>query len=177
MFLSRVNSSSTGGDVRAYRPSVPVNFSKSVFFFDGSNDTVKLGVSLTALGEGTVHWAWTNISGTASGISSSTRYLTCFNCHFLTTNPAEAGLAKQIQGKTMIAVPDFALKLSPHSITDKTLNQAYIEAKNNNSNNGGGGNDNGLGLFGSAEEYMQGGLGLILGAGILTALAATRRYM
>ncbi|MCL4436677.1 MAG: hypothetical protein M1503_09400 [Thaumarchaeota archaeon] len=172
MFVSRINQ--TG---KFMKPNTPVNLVQNIYFFDGTNDTTKLGYSLSTLGEGTIHWAWTNITGSTLGIPSSARYIVCFNCHFLTTNPAEAGLAKQIQGKTMIAVPDFALKLSPHSITDKTLSQAYVEAKISNSNrNNGSDNDDGSGLFGSAE-YMQGSLGLILGAGILMALAATRRHM
>ncbi|MCL5317560.1 MAG: hypothetical protein M1503_04750 [Thaumarchaeota archaeon] len=120
MFVNRVNNNG----VKAYKPSVPITWNEKVYFFDTTNDTTKLGVSLATLGGGTVHWAWTNITGNAVGILSTSRYMVCFNCHFLTTNPAQAGLTKMIQGKTMIGIPEFALKVSPHEMTESALKEA-----------------------------------------------------
>ncbi|MCL5318207.1 MAG: hypothetical protein M1503_08125, partial [Thaumarchaeota archaeon] len=114
MFVNRVNNSG----VKAYKPNVPIQWETKAYFYDSTNASTKLGVSLATLGGGTVHWAWTNITGSTVGISFSTRYMVCFNCHFLTTNPAQAGLTKMIQGKTMIGIPEFALKVSPHEMTE-----------------------------------------------------------
>ncbi|MCL5318755.1 MAG: hypothetical protein M1503_10925 [Thaumarchaeota archaeon] len=120
MFVNRVNNSG----VKAYKPSVPIQWETKVYFYDNTNASTKLGVSLATLGGGTVHWAWTNITGSTVGISFTTRYMVCFNCHFLTTNPAQAGLTKMIQGKTMIGIPEFALKVSPHEMTESALKEA-----------------------------------------------------
>jgi hypothetical protein len=119
MFVNRLNNS---GEI-AYKPSLPLSYDTSIFYFDSGNDTTLLGSSIANWG-GEVHWAWTNASGSAGGISQATRYLVCLNCHFLTTNPAEAGLTRMIQGRTMIAVPEFTLKLAPHTLTDSSLKEA-----------------------------------------------------
>jgi hypothetical protein len=124
LFVNRLNNS---GAI-AYKPSTPVSFNKTVYFFDTTNDTSSLGSSISNWG-GEIHWAWTNVSGVASGISSSSRYLTCMNCHFLTTNPAEAGLTKMISGSTYIAIPEFSLNLSPHSLTDDSLKETVSRNK------------------------------------------------
>ncbi len=119
LFVNRLNSSRT----ISYKPILPVSLNRTIFYFDSTNDTTKLGSVISNWG-GEVHWAWVNISGSASSISASTRYLTCFNCHFLTTNPAEAGLTRMIKGRTLIAIPEFTLKLSPHGLTDLSLREA-----------------------------------------------------
>lgn len=122
MFVNRVNTS----DTPAYKPETPIEWNREVFFYDSTNDTSQLGSNIGTWG-GEIHWAWTNISGTASGISTGSRYLVCFNCHFITVNPAEAGLTRMIQGKSMIAVPEFSLRLSPHDITESALKEAASE--------------------------------------------------
>jgi hypothetical protein len=123
MFVNRLNNSG----VIAYKPTLPLSYNQSIYYYDSTNDTTLLGTSIGAMG-GEVHWAWTNVSGSAAGISQATRYLVCMNCHFLTVNPAEAGLTRMIQGRTMIAVPDFTLKLSPHTLSDSALRQAASES-------------------------------------------------
>jgi hypothetical protein len=105
----------------AYNPSLPLSFSLREYYYDNNNDTTYLGSSISSWG-GEVRWAWTNISGVASGISSSTRYLICLNCHVLTVDPAEAGLSKMIQGRNMILIPEFTLDHSPHTLEDETEN-------------------------------------------------------
>jgi len=123
MFVNRLNNSG----VIAYKPSLPLSFNQSIYYYDSTNDTTLLGSSISTWGA-EVHWAWTNVSGSAAGISTATRYLVCLNCHFLTTNPAEAGLTRMIQGRTMIAVPEFTLKLSPHTLSDSALREASSES-------------------------------------------------
>jgi hypothetical protein len=118
MYVYRVNTS----DIVS-KPTLPITWDSQTYYFNSGNDTTLLGTAISGMG-GEVHWAWTNISGVAAGISSSTRYLMCFNCHFITTNPAEAGLVRMIDGQSMIAIPEFALRLSPHSITDSALKEA-----------------------------------------------------
>jgi hypothetical protein len=121
LFVNRLNNS---GAILA-KPVTPISLNQTVFYFDSANDTSSLGASILNWG-GEVHWAWTNVSGYAAGIGSSTRYLTCLNCHFLTTNPAEAGLIKWINGMSFIAIPEFTLSLAPHDLSESKLRDTEV---------------------------------------------------
>jgi hypothetical protein len=105
-------------NVPAYKPNLPLNYMESIYYYDNSNSTSGLGADISNWA-GEIHWAWTSLSG--QSISPSTRYLICLNCHFITTNPAEAGIIKMIDGRRLIAVPEFTLNLSPHAISDSEL--------------------------------------------------------
>ncbi|MFC1753672.1 hypothetical protein ACFL96_09820 [Thermoproteota archaeon] len=123
LFVNRMDNST---NLPLYVPTLPVTLNQTVYYFNSGNDTTLLGEAISAMG-GEIHWAWTNVSGSAVGISSSARYLVCFNCHFLTVNPAEAGLTRMIQGQLMVGIPEFTLKLKPHDITDSVLREAGLE--------------------------------------------------
>ncbi len=49
------------------------------------------------------------------------RYLICFNCHFLTSQPAGLGMYKIENGLLKIGIPPEALQLEPHGITEEQL--------------------------------------------------------
>jgi hypothetical protein len=155
LFVSRLNNS---GEI-AYKPTLPLSFNETVYYYDNTNDTLLLGDSVSGWG-GEIHWAWTNVSGSAAGITGGTRYLVCMNCHFLTTNPAEAGLMKSIGGHTMIGIPEFTLRMSPHTVSDSTLKEAansyreYLEYE---------------------SEYVSIGTGLISGIGIIGLIIWRKR--
>jgi hypothetical protein len=133
-----------------FKPSQPLSFSKTVFYYDRGNDTALLGSSISTWG-GEIHWGYTDVSGSAAGVNQSMRYLVCLNCHFLTTNPAEAGLMKMVQGRTLIAVPEFAMELHPHTISDEALKEAASD---------------GGSLVTVNPEYLEISSGLMTGMGI-----------
>lgn len=89
-----------------------------------------VGIDWTAM-EGDVRMIWIGLQSNKNltAISSSQRYLTCFNCHFLTGNTAEMGMIKVTGGVAKIGIPEFTLRLPPHEITEWRIAEAAEEAR------------------------------------------------
>ena len=83
------------------------------WYYDTSNFTSKLG---TVPNAGTIYVAFSSPTGTVWGANQE--YMVCFNCHFLTSNPAEAGTVRFIGGVALIGIPEYTLKLQPHTISE-----------------------------------------------------------
>ena len=69
------------------------------------------------------------ISASPLGTIDNNAWKVCFSCHFVSTNPASTGAYKLVGGVWKLGIPEYALKLPPHSITEEALAEA---AKTNN---------------------------------------------
>ncbi len=59
--------------------------------------------------------AWTN---EYLAVGAADAWKTCFNCHFLASDPTMVGAYKLDGGVWKVGIPEYTLKLDPHEITD-----------------------------------------------------------
>lgn len=67
-------------------------------------------------------------------ITSNTRYLVCFSCHYITEAPSLVGVFKEVNGVVKIGIPEAVLNLIQNSHAIKSLEEYELVEKREESN-------------------------------------------
>jgi hypothetical protein len=108
-----------------YRPTLPYVYIPGVGWLSGwpAKGPTTGGPVILTLGTRDVAPA---LVGPRSGYAHPFReaWLVCYNCHFVTAEPASAGVLRFVEGFWLIGIPEVVLKLPAHSITREAIARA-----------------------------------------------------
>jgi len=92
---------------------------------DGNYTTVNWGNTIKGYAAMSINVGlWNGFTNEYLEVGAGHEYKVCFTCHFISVNPASVGSYKLVGGVWKIGIPEFALSLPPHEITQSALAQA-----------------------------------------------------